>query len=150
MNTKTIKRLVEERTNVNLLNPTRKRNAVYARAIYFKLCKQKTTLTLKAIGSTLEKDHATVLHSINNIFEEIKKYDSDHYSIYKDLCGTEKLLSIKKRYLILNQKYKNLLEKVPENKYENIIDVVKCLPDNKLDIAEIRFKAITDMLINTN
>ena len=140
MNTKTIKNLVEERTNVNLLNPTRKRKAVYARAIYFKLCKQKTDLTLKQIGLTLEKDHATVLHSINNIFEEIKKYDSNHYSIYKDLYGTEKLLSIKKRYLILNQKYKNLLEKVPENKYENIIDVVKCLPDNKLDVAEIRFK----------
>ena len=150
MNTKTIKSLVEERTNINLLNPTRKRNAVYARAIYFKLCKQLTTLTLKEIGLTLGKDHATVLHSIKNIFEEIKKYDSSHYSIYKDLHGTEKLLPMKKRYLILNQKYQNLLEKIPENKYENIIDVVKCLPDNKLDVAEIRFKAITDMLINTN
>ncbi|QDP58860.1 MAG: putative bacterial DnaA helix-turn-helix protein [Prokaryotic dsDNA virus sp.] len=150
MKLKTIKKLVEERTNINLLIPTRKRKAVYARAIYFKLAREKTHLSLKQIGESLNKDHATVLHSINNIFEEIKKYDSSHYSIYKELLGTEKLLPMNKRFLILSKKHEDLQDKLLHEKYDNIIEIVKRLPDNKLDVAEIRFKAIADLLDNKN
>ena len=55
-----------------------------------------------------------------------------------------------KRFLILSKKHEDLQDKLLHEKYDNIIEIVKRLPDNKLDVAEIRFKAIADLLDNKN
>ena len=55
-----------------LRSKTRKRGIVEARQIYCKLAKKRTKYTLEQIGSAINKDHATVLHSVrtcNNLIE---------------------------------------------------------------------------------
>lgn len=66
-----IKQLVENETKLNLQTKTRKKEYVFARAIYFRLCKEFTTYSLASIGSTVNKDHATVLHGLK-IFREFQ------------------------------------------------------------------------------
>lgn len=70
MDTKTIKRIVSEGTEVDLndqdLNKKRTTKLVDARRIYYTLCRDYTTLSLAEIGMTIKpyKNHATVLHNI--------------------------------------------------------------------------------------
>ena len=42
---------------------SRKRENVYQRAIYFKLCEDFTRCSLTDIGNSVGLDHATVIHS---------------------------------------------------------------------------------------
>ena len=48
-----IKQAVEQETNQNLNIRNRKREMVYARAVYFKLCKQHTRASLSRIGKSV-------------------------------------------------------------------------------------------------
>ena len=55
-----------------LRSKKRQREIVEARQIYCKLAKKRTKYTLEQIGSAINKDHATVLHSVrtcNNLIE---------------------------------------------------------------------------------
>tara|TARA_R100000734_G_C3319120_1_gene114335 strand:+ start:7943 stop:8347 length:405 start_codon:yes stop_codon:yes gene_type:complete len=78
-----IKQAVEQETNQNLNIRNRKREMVYARAVYFKLCKQHTRASLSRIGKSVGKDHATVLHGI-------KVFDT-HIGIYEDSLEYKKI-----------------------------------------------------------
>lgn len=61
---KEIRSIVEQECNLNLNNKTRKREYVFARAVYYKLCREITNNSYEDIGKTLDKDHATVLHGV--------------------------------------------------------------------------------------
>ena len=61
---KEIRSIVEQECNLNLNNKTRKREYVFARAVYYKLCREITNNSYDDIGKTLNKDHATVLHGV--------------------------------------------------------------------------------------
>lgn len=61
---KEIRSIVEQEFNLNLNNKTRKREYVFARAVYYKLCREITNNSYDDIGKTLDKDHATVLHGV--------------------------------------------------------------------------------------
>ena len=63
MKMKQIQRVVEKETGVKIKDTKRTRKNVYARAIYFKLCKLRTPHTLTEIGDSANKDHASVLHA---------------------------------------------------------------------------------------
>jgi hypothetical protein len=68
-----LKKAIQEITGVNVNEVTRKRETIEARAIYYKVLKQiDKNKTLKAIGASVGKDHATVLHSLKNydMFEQ--------------------------------------------------------------------------------
>ena len=64
-----IRTAVQDEFKLNIKRKSRKHIYVVARTVYFKLCKDFTDYSLQRIGMTLKKDHATVLHAINNIFE---------------------------------------------------------------------------------
>ena len=49
----------------------RTRELVYARAVYYRLCKDLTSHSLSEIGHCLRKDHATVLHGLK-VFEHLE------------------------------------------------------------------------------
>ena len=49
----------------------RTRELVYARGVYYRLCKDLTSHSLSEIGSCLRKDHATVLHGLK-VFEHLE------------------------------------------------------------------------------
>ena len=62
-----IKKLVIENTGIDIDNPVRKRAFVEARAIYYKLLREYTLLSLVEIGDYVKKNHATVIHGIKNL-----------------------------------------------------------------------------------
>lgn len=73
MEIKILKRIVSDSTGVDLNNQDKNSNRiqqnVFARMIYFTLCKEYTKLSLAAIGKTLKpsKDHSTVLYNVRQM-----------------------------------------------------------------------------------
>jgi len=68
-----LKKAIKEITGVDINEVTRKRETIEARAIYYKVLKQiDKKKSLKSIGASVGKDHATVLHSLKNydMFEQ--------------------------------------------------------------------------------
>ena len=81
---KEIRSIVEQEFNLNLKNKTRKQEYVFARAVYYKLCKEITKNSYDDIGKTLDKDHATVLHGVR-MFDNFlvqKAFYKNELSIY--------------------------------------------------------------------
>lgn len=59
----------------NLLSgKSRKSNIVKARQIYCYFCRVLTNSTLYSISAKIDKDHATVIHSVNKIKNEMELY----------------------------------------------------------------------------
>ena len=88
----TLKRLVEKETKIiNLSVKSREQDVVYSRNMYFYLARKLTYNSLAVIGKTCNRDHATVLHSINRFNDivlnpPIKDFYSDKYkNIYKNI-----------------------------------------------------------------
>lgn len=79
---KQIRRLIEDQVGFSLDLNTRKRDVVLARAVYYMVARDSTKganqISLSAIGKELGKDHATVLHAINNNSFQIM--DDEYYS----------------------------------------------------------------------
>ena len=67
MNKDTIKQIVENYFEISISRNTRKRQYVEARAIYYKLCRIFTQLSLEQIGKSVNRDHASVLHGVKSI-----------------------------------------------------------------------------------
>lgn len=96
----------------------KKRNYVNARALYCSLSKKYTGYSLSKIGSKINRNHATVLHSINNIHDRNMKDDNfyiNSYSVFKDDNNYKKLTNKSKRYikdiLSIKELYDNEKEK---------------------------------------
>ena len=71
--TSQLKKVIKEITGVDINEVSRKREIIEARAIYYKILKQiDKKKSLKSIGASVGKDHATVLHSLKNydMFEQ--------------------------------------------------------------------------------
>ena len=72
-----IKKLTILELGVDIDIESRAREIVYARAIYYKLCREFTKQPLSAIGREVGKDHATVLHAcktVNNLMDTDKRF----------------------------------------------------------------------------
>ena len=72
INSFTIKKAVESVFNTKLSVKTRKRDVIYMRCIYYKLCRDLTFESLNSIGKQVNKDHATVLHGLKTFDNLIK------------------------------------------------------------------------------
>lgn len=86
MKIRDIRSLVEMKLDLDLSDKSRKRELVYARAIYFKLCRVLTKETLYRIGKSLNQNHATVLNGIS-IYDNVisEGYEPYHNKIYHSL-----------------------------------------------------------------
>ena len=86
MNKDTIKQIVESYFEISISRNTRKRQYVEARAIYFKLCRIFTQLSLEQIGKSVNRDHASVLHGVRSIntWEEVDKRMNNNMRILKN------------------------------------------------------------------
>lgn len=101
MNKEMIKEIVDNYFEINLKRNTRKRNYVEARAIFYKLCREFTKMSLEQIGEQVNRDHSSVLHGIrclNNWVEQDNR--------------------IKNNLRILRNKIRNF-----EDEKDNIIDL---------------------------
>jgi hypothetical protein len=67
-----IKNLIEKELGARIDTPSRKRELTYGRAIFCKVAREckvgMRPLSLKDIGEVINRDHASVLHNINTVF----------------------------------------------------------------------------------
>ena len=95
--------------------PNRKRHLTYARAVYFKIGREQLGHTYDYLGSTLNRDHATAMHSINVVFPFAVQEErfKTLYDVLK-VEYTEEVESVLEETLdTLNDKF-NLLEELQE------------------------------------
>jgi chromosomal replication initiation ATPase DnaA len=73
-------------TTTELVGASRKRYLVYARRVYCKLMRDFTLYSLTAIGNTINRDHATVIHALNEMRADIdtKQAPAPAYSFLRD------------------------------------------------------------------
>ena len=84
MNHEMIKEIVEDFYKLKIDLKTRQRKYVEARAIYYKLLRDNSRMSLEAIGKTMNRDHATALHSLKNIKDWLE-YDEQLRQDYQTL-----------------------------------------------------------------
>lgn len=88
--------------------PSRKRDHVFKRWIYFKVVKEVFPLvSLKEIGEHVNRDHTTVLHGLNGFDIDIK-----NHPVYMPLyiqCLTRCLSTLKKKRTAMFSKHERLL-----------------------------------------
>ena len=107
MTTQQIKQLIETELNIEINAKSRKRKNVYARAIYFKICRDRTHLSLKELGDTLKLNHATELHGLNNVFPTFEIYNHDYMEVYSKIKNSEEYIPVEEKYKKLKaNKYK--------------------------------------------
>ena len=82
-------KIVSDQLNIDLMATAnhRKRNYVYARAIYYKITRDLTVESLASIGEPLGKNHATVVHALNVVFSNIETYEPDMFKVYNACKG---------------------------------------------------------------
>lgn len=79
--------IVEKETKTKLTSKNRRREVVYARAIYYKLARLNTRNSLAKIASLVERDHATALHGLKVFDQQISVYEDarEYLEIYNKL-----------------------------------------------------------------
>jgi hypothetical protein len=87
---------------VDIFSNNRKRNIVDARHVYSKILREKK-YTYEAIGDSIKKNHATIVHYIKNI-DSILTYDKG----LRDKYMTCKVLFYKDREAITNELKKDI------------------------------------------
>ena len=88
-----IRDYVNDFFDIDIQTKSRYRHYIYARAIYYKLCRKLTVSSLNKIAKigTVNATHATVLNGINNTFESIRMYEPIYYNYYLDALDYFKL-----------------------------------------------------------
>jgi len=149
-----IKKLVERELGYSITPLTRTRPVVYGRAIYFKICRDRTNLSLKQIGDTLNLNHATVVHSITKVFPSFEQYNPEFMDIYNRIINSDSYTPIKQKYESLKlqhnklqKQYNKLVETKIETKHKPILTKVKQIPDPQLKKAEFRISKLIERLI---
>jgi hypothetical protein len=120
--TKELKKVIKEITGVDINEVSRKREIIEARAVYYKILKQiDKKKSLKSIGASVGKDHATVLHSLNN------------YDMFEQFNPTLKLFR------------KQILQRLNYASGEQILDMSK---NELIDSLQLDIMKLTDEIEN--
>jgi hypothetical protein len=109
MNLTVIKNAVQYRFNTFLDIKCRRRENVYARAIYYKLAKEFTIEPLHKIGKEVKRNHATVVNGLK-VFDNIidNFWEKEYFNIYLDI-----------KTHIKNKISLEMKRKDPDNYYKN-------------------------------
>jgi len=168
--TERLKEIILKETDIDVSKNSRKHNIIEARALYFYLVKHfKPKMTLQEIAESVNKNHATVIHSLNN-YEMYEKFNRDLRSLRniivnqmdeENVLNTENInelrLEIKKKNLKVSEleiqlEESNLrLNKLEKSAYEyKIIEQLNNLLNKTKDtehhnVMIIRLEAIYDM-----
>ena len=137
-----LKKTIQEVTGIDINEVTRKRETIEARAIYYKVLKQiDKKKSLKSIGASVGKDHATVLHSLKNydMFEQfnptLKLFRKQimqrlNYATpdILDMTKDELIQSLQIDIMKLNEEIANLQETItnlqkPRNNYKIVNNI---------------------------
>jgi len=141
------KKIIELETGVNVEIVSRKRNFVEARAMYYKLLRDVLNMTLQAIGDTVNKDHATIIHSLNSV-DDWMKYDRKLADRYKNiLYAIDKIdetdfNSLRYENIMLNLKIDELTKRLSSNRLYDLMDKI---PFDKEEAVYDRLSVIVRM-----
>lgn len=144
--TKELKKVIKEITGVDINEVSRKREIIEARAVYYKILKQiDKNKTLKSIGASVGKDHATVLHSLNNydMFEQfnptlklfrkqiLQRLNYKPIEYFGDISNEQEIERLNVYIFNMEQEIENLKETItklekPRNNY-NIVNNIQQL-----------------------
>ena len=138
-----LKKVIQEITGVDINEVSRKREIIEARAVYYKILKQiDKKKSLKSIGASVGKDHATVLHSLNN-YDMFEQFNPTLKLFRKQIlqrlnyASPEQILDMSKEELInslqldimkLTDEIENLQQTItnlqkPRNKYKIVNNI---------------------------
>ena len=84
-----LKQIVNEIFSIDIDSKRRKRSAVDGRKVYAKILRD-LGYAYEHIGSTIDKDHATIIHYVNNI-ENLLEFDSTFKRKY-NICSPKWLI----------------------------------------------------------
>ena len=109
-----IRKLVELELKTELNQPSRDREIVYARNLYFKLARDYTNFSFYKIADELGKTHATAMHGYKTCTEVMLKYDikfiKAHKKISRILSGIINIpLKLTNPEVFYREKYKQIL-----------------------------------------
>ena len=96
--------IVEKHTKIKLSKPTRQFDYVFARSCYYYLCRSFGEMSFAKISATVEKNHATVMHSLKEL-PYIIKHDN------QDLIGTKEATLHRTKHLDYFIIFENYLRK---------------------------------------
>ena len=82
---KEIREIVEKYAKIDISSKTRIQKFVYTRAMYFYLCREYTILSLKEIGRSVNKDHATVIHGVKLFNDWISEHEKGFIKMYEKI-----------------------------------------------------------------
>ena len=81
---KRIKRLVESHLEIpDIKIPSRQRDYVHARFLYFKIAHNVCRTSLTKIAQVVDRDHATVIHGMKQ-FDNLVKYNKTEFKYLSD------------------------------------------------------------------
>lgn len=115
---KELKRQIEKAIQEPIDTPNRKRHLTYARAVYFKIGREQLGNTYDYLGSTLNRDHATAIHSINVVFPFAMQEErfKTLYDVLKVEYKEQEEEALEETLDTLNEKFDLLEELQAENK----------------------------------
>ena len=167
-----IKQFVDRHYGFNIDRNTRKDEYIQARTMYYFISREYTSRPLSDIGALLNKDHATVIHNLNNNHVFYIKNNQNYinglnsFNDYiiryveildsKENKGNSDVKAIKESVLYIeNTKLKEQLQDV-KAEYEILrqnakvsavlSNVVNKIPENKLPLVVERLQAMVKML----
>ncbi len=144
--TQEIKKAIEQRTGLKLDSKSRRRELVYCRAIYFKLCRENTELSLSEISDTLGMSHCNVIYSLRNTFPLIMKYEYKYRSMYEILKSPDPIEDLQEKYIRLKEDYEALLRSTEAPDDVELADIIRQIPEQQIDVAKLRISAMVQML----
>ena len=146
-----IRNYVESKTGLDISRKTRKRQYVDARALYYKLCRENTDASLEEIGTLVNRDHSSVVHSVLHCFESVYKFNPLVRNIYDDfnpvLVACPERLTKEEIYTIVNENkmLRNHLDFL-ESRNSRMLDLVAKVPEPALDDFFVKASAMVTML----
>lgn len=141
------KKIIELETGVNVEIVSRKRNFVEARAIYYKLLRELSGMTLHAIADTVNKDHATILHSLKSV-DDWMRYDTKLANKYKNILyaidniDDTDFNGLRYENIMLNLKIDELTKRLSSNRLYDLMDKI---PYEKEEAVYDRLSVIVRM-----
>ena len=120
---KELKRQIEKAIDEPIDTPNRKRHLTYARAVYFKIGREQLGHTYDYLGGTLNRDHATAIHSINVVFPFAMQEER-----FKTL------------YDVLKVEYKEEVEEVLEETLDTLNEKFDLLEQLKVENKQLKDK----------
>lgn len=131
---KKLKKRIETETGVEIGIRLRKRDNAYARAVFCKVAydmnNNRRRYSLEYIGKMINRDHATVLHNINNTFTAAIQ-DTYWYDLYHQLHSEYVAVKSEKMELFNPVWATNIVRRLNESRRQNA--------KMKYDLENIRF-----------